>query len=72
MRPRDGRAYKQDGKKPVGRGDAAMWHAMSVFCLADSTARVHKKARFGNKGSRAIEAETPQGPSKRAQSAHRF
>jgi hypothetical protein len=32
-----------------------MWHAMSVFCLAGSTARAHKKALFGNKGSRAIE-----------------
>jgi hypothetical protein len=31
-----------------------MRHAMSVFCLADSTARAHKKALFGNKGSRAI------------------
>jgi hypothetical protein len=30
---------------------------MSVFCLVGSTARAHKKALFGNKGSRAIGAE---------------
>jgi hypothetical protein len=29
---------------------------MSVFCLVGSTARAHKKALFGNKGSRAIAA----------------
>jgi hypothetical protein len=31
--------YCAKRKKPVGRGDAAMWHAMSVFCLAGSMAK---------------------------------
>jgi hypothetical protein len=50
----------REAQKARGAQDAAMWHAMSVFCLADSMAMAHKKALFGNKGSRAIAAETPQ------------